>query len=371
MQDPEEARKRFLESVATRDRVTDWQIEQAGKAVLWWQSRVRANDPEPGVTGSWETVRKVVVERLRKRDYAYRTEQTYLRWMERFREFSRNKAPTHVKTADVRRFLTHLAVRDEVVAATQDQAFHALRFLFVEVLGKEFAELEGTVRAQRKEKVPVVLTPEEVGRLLVEVPLAYRLMSELYYGTGMRLSEGVRLRVKDLDFGNGYIVVRQGKGGKDRRVPLPQRLVKPLGERIEVLRQLHAEDRAAGVAGVYLPEALLRKYPKAGTEFGWQWLWPMKRLSVDPRAGVPRRHHVDAKLLQRAIRSAAQQAKFEKRVTPHVLRHSFATHLLEAGSDIRTVQELLGHARVETTMIYTHVLAKNGSGVVSPLDRLS
>ncbi len=367
--------KGFLAALEREDRWQDWQVSQAQRAVRWYQrtfeGNIRAEADSAGALGkdsSWDQVYAEARRILRQHDYAYRTEETYLGWMKRFERFCQGKPPGRVSVDLAKGFLSDLAVTKEVRASTQNQAFHAVRFLFIEVLGKDFSGMEGTVRAQTREHVPVVLTRDEVKKLLEQLEGSYRLAAELMYGSGMRISECMRLRIKDLDFGNGYITVVEGKGSKDRRVPLPKRLEGALTQRIEQLRRLHQEDRQANLGGVFLPGALERKFPNAGKEFSWQWLWPMRNVSVDPRTGLTRRHHVSPKLVQRAIRGATKSAGIDKRVTPHVLRHSFATHVLEAGGDIRTVQELLGHADVSTTMIYTHVMNKPGLGVKSPLD---
>ena len=377
LKSPEDARKRFIEAMTASESYAEWQVRQAERAVRWFQARfgsggeekvARAQTARLAPESSWEEVMAAVTRVLRQRDYAYRTEQTYLGWIKRFRQYTCAKHPAGLSTDSASAFLSDLAVDKGVGASTQNQAFHAVRFLFVEILGKEFSNLEGTIRAQRRERIPVVLTREEVSRFFECTSAGYRLMAQVMYGTGIRVSECARLRVKDLDFGNGFITVRQGKGAKDRRVPLPKKLEGCLRDRIERLRELHAEDRKADLAGVFLPGALERKYPNAGKEFTWQWFWPMLKPAVDPRSGVLRRHHVHVKQIQRAVRVAAKKAGIDKPLTPHVLRHSFATHLLEDGYDIRTVQELLGHKDVSTTMIYTHVMNKPGMGVRSPLD---
>lgn len=267
-------------------------------------------------------------------------------------------------------FLAHLAADRGVSASTQNQALNALVFLFREVLGRPLPEMQ-FARARRPPRLPVVLTRDEVRRLIEALGGTYALMARLMYGTGMRLMECLRLRVGDLDFGSALIVVRDGKGGKDRVVPLPRRLVEPLQRHLKEVRALHEDDLAAGVAGVYLPDALARKAPGAPREWIWQWVFPSAQLSTDPKAGLVRRHHLNETGLQRAIKRAGARAGLAKRVNSHALRHSFATHLLEAGYDIRTVQELLGHADVSTTMIYTHVLNRPGVlPVRSPVDAL-
>jgi integron integrase len=367
----------FLASLREDSSFEEWQLAQARRAVEWYQKAFQPGKESPETRSAcslspdatWEEVFEAVRRILRQRDYAYRTEQTYLMWLQRFAKFTGNGRPTTVSCHDASRFLSDLAVEQAVAAATQNQGFHAVRFLFVEVLEKDFSGMENTIRAQSRERVPVVLSREEVKTLFCKLNAGYRPMAELMYGTGMRISECMRLRIKDLDFDNGYIVVREGKGSKDRRVPLPKKLEGELKARVERLRGLFEEDRKADLPGVALPGALERKYPHAGKQFPWQWFWPMKNLSIDPVTRITRRHHVHVKLVQRAIRLAAREAG-DKRVTPHVLRHSFATHLLEAGADIRTVQELLGHSDVSTTMIYTHVMNKPGLAVRSPLDEM-
>jgi len=271
--------------------------------------------------------------------------------------------------AEVEAFLSTLATRDDVAASTQNQALSALLFLYREVLGVELPWMESVVRAKRPQKIPAVLSRDEVARMLAMLDGQLWLMGALLYGTGMRLMECVRLRIQDVDFGRREIVVRNGKGGKDRRVPLPRRLHERLNEHVERVRVQHHADLLAGHGEVYLPHALARKYPNAGREFGWQYVFPSPRHSRDPRSGAVRRHHVDEGTLQRAVKAARQAAGIRKAATCHTLRHSFATHLLEAGHDIRTVQELLGHKDVATTQIYTHVLGRGAGGVLSPLDR--
>ena len=258
-----------------------------------------------------------------------------------------------------------------VSPSTQSQALNALIFLYKQVLECEIGELGNYQRPAVRRQVPVVLTREEVSRLSVCMSGRFKLMAELLYGTGMRLMECVRLRVKDVDFGNGYIVVRAGKGAKDRRVPLAERQAGPLKRHLEEeVRPLYEKDRVAGTGAVYIPETLSRKYPNAGREWKWQYLFPAAQVSKDPRTGLTRRHHIHENGLQRAVKEAADKAGLAKRVTCHTLRHSFATHLLESGYDIRTVQELLGHSDVSTTMIYTHVLNRPGVAVRSPGDML-
>jgi integron integrase len=305
----------------------------------------------------------------RARHYSIRTERAYVGWVRRYVLANGRRHPRQLGQAELAAFLTALAVQGKVAAGTQNQALSALLFLYRQVLGmQDLPWLEGVVRAKHPSRIPVVLSRAEMQGLLAHIDEACWLMAALLYGTGMRLMECVRLRVKDVDFERGEIVVRDGKGAKDRRVPLPKRLRTPLQERIERTRVVHAQDRADGLGRVWLPAALERKYPNAAREFGWQYVFPAQRVSVVPRSGAKRRHHVDEAVLQRAVKSARGRAGIAKPASCHTLRHSFATHLLESGHDIRTVQELLGHKDVATTQIYTHVLGRGASGVLSPLD---
>jgi integron integrase len=270
---------------------------------------------------------------------------------------------------EIRQFLSHLANEGQVSASTQNQALSALLFLYREVLGVELPFVDGHAQAKRPVRVPVVLTRQEVDRVLGHLSGTHYLMASLLYGAGLRLMEAVRLRVKDVDFGYKQITVRDGKGEKDRRTVLPGQLMNPLHFHLIHVRRLHEEDLRQGYGRVYLPYALERKYPKASAEWGWQWVFPADKLSVDPRTGLVRRHHASEDMLQKAVKKAVRQAGITKRAGCHTLRHSFATHMLEAGYDLRTIQELLGHANVQTTQIYTHVLNRGGRGVRSPLDR--
>jgi integron integrase len=311
-----------------------------------------------------------VRDRIRFKHYSLRTEQAYVDWIKRFILFHDKRHPVALGAPEVEAFLTHLAVAGQVAAATQNQAKSALLFLYREVLGVDLPWLTEVVPAKVPARLPVVLTREEVASVLRRLDGTHRLIGHLLYGTGMRIMEGVRLRVKDVEFARGEIVVRDGKGAKDRMAVLPRRLVRPLHTQLARVRDLHRRDLAAGLGAVYLPNALARKYPHAAREWGWQYIFPAAKLSADPRSGAIRRHHLGDQAFQRAMRQAVRDAQLAKPATPHTLRHSFATHLLEAGYDIRTVQELLGHSDVSTTMIYTHVLNRGGRGVVSPLDRL-
>jgi integron integrase len=413
----------YLDALGRLDRIEDWQFAQivdaveilhslAGSAAAnevdwgWWRDSARTLDTRhptiareipsrPGeVTGAeavsgarlkekrnppsaLDAVRNQhapVLERMiaeiRRRKYSIRTEQTYESWVCRFIQFCGNRDPAQVAADRIVAFLEDLAVRGQVSASTQNQALNALVFLYKQVLGQPLEALGEFTRAKRPQRLPVVLTRGEVARLLGQLNGTARTMGSLLYGTGMRLMECVRLRVQDVDFDYHQIIVRDGKGQKDRVVPLPQRLEQPLREQLELARGLHEQDLELGYGEVFLPEALSRKWPNAPKEWIWQYVFPSGRLSVDPRSGKTRRHHVHENGLQKSVKAAAQRAGITKKVNCHCLRHSFATHLLESGYDIRTVQELLGHADVSTTMIYTHVLNRGGQGVLSPLDGL-
>jgi len=305
---------------------------------------------------------------LRTERYAYRTEQTYLDWVRRFLIFAAPRTRRELSWEDAKEYLDYLTVIRRVAGGTQNQALSALQFLFGTVLKRRVGGKHDLQRAPQTRRVPTVLTRDEVGQLLDLMEGQGKLMAELMYGAGLRVMECVRLRVKDVDFGNGYIVVRGGKGDKDRRAPLPRKLLKPLKGQLERAKERWERDRALGLEGVFMPEALSVKYINAGKEWGWFWLFPSESLSMDPWAMVERRHHVDANGVQKLVKRCSLRAGLTKPVTPHTLRHSFATHLLDNGSDIRTVQELLGHADVSTTMIYTHVLNRPGLAVRSPLD---
>ena len=271
---------------------------------------------------------------------------------------------------EVEHFLSHLATQGNVSAATQNQALSAILFLYREVFEQQLPWMDNVIRAKKPQRLPVVLSKEEVAKILSRMEGTYSLMARLLYGTGMRIMECCRLRVQDVDFDRGEILIRNGKGAKDRVTMLPTSLAEPLKAHLAKRRQLFDDDTAKGMADVYLPDALERKYPSASRDWVWQYVFCSGSFSTDPRSGAVRRHHLDEKLLQRAMKRAVAAANIAKPATPHTFRHSFATHLLEGGYDIRTVQELLGHSDVSTTMIYTHVLNKGGRGVTSPLDHL-
>ena len=307
---------------------------------------------------------------LRTRHYSRRTEKAYVHWIKRYIFFHGKRHPAEMGAAEVTAFLTALAVRDRVAASTQNQALNALLFLYREILGVELPWLDGLVRAKRPQHLPTVLTREEVRTVLEQLDRAPRLMALLLYGAGLRLLECCRLRIKDVDFATNQITIRDGKGSKDRVTMLPSAVKIDLARHVERARALHQRDLAAGAGWVELPWALGRKYPNAGREWAWQWVFPATRLYVDPSTGQRRRHHLHESVVQRAVREAVLKAGLAKKATCHTFRHSFATHLLEDGHDIRTVQELLGHQDVSTTMIYTHVLNRGPAAVRSPADRV-
>ena len=335
---------------------------------------IEQNATAPVVKSDMAPAKPRLLDQVRQRicvkHYSRSTEKTYIHWIKAFIHFHNLRHPRDMGAAEVEAYLSHLATAREVAAGTQNQAMHAILFLYKEVLGIDLPWLNGITRAKPSQRLPTVLTQAEAQALLHHTSGLPGLVVRLLYGTGMRLMEGLRLRVKDIDFEHRQIVIRAGKGDKDRVTMLPDSLVEPLRQRLADRRKMHDLDLARGMADVELPHALERKYPNAGKEFGWQYIFAAADYSADPRSGVIRRHHIHEKTIQRHVKQAAQRAGIMKPTHPHTLRHSFATHLLEAGYDIRTVQELLGHSDVSTTMIYTHVLNRGGRGVTSPLDRI-
>ena len=311
-----------------------------------------------------------VVAKMRVKHYSLRTEKTYIDWIKRYIWHFDKRHPKDMGAVEVEVFLTHLAVDRNVSASTQNQAKSALLYLYKEVLGVELPWLDNVTQAKVPQRMPVVLTQAEVQAVLSRMDGTMWLIASLLYGSGLRIMEALRLRVKDIDFAQREILVREGKGFKDRVTMLPMSLVEPLKAHLLKVQVLHNDDLNAGHGEVFMPMALDRKYPSGGKSWSWQYCFPSVKLSVDPRSKVIRRHHADEKTVQRAVKKAVKLAGIVKLATPHTLRHSFATHLLAGGYDIRTVQELLGHSDVATTMIYTHVLNKGGRGVASPLDIL-
>lgn len=320
--------------------------------------------PDPSAPRLLDQVREVI----RIRHYSIRTEQAYLQWIRRFILFHQKRHPREMGAPELTAFLSHLAIQRNVAASTQNQALHAILFLYREVLKISLPWLDEVQRAKKPQHLPVVFTREEVKALLAQLQGTLWLMAVLTYGGGLRLLECLRLRVKDVDFHYRQLVVRDAKGQKDRVTMLPNSLIEPLRMHLARIHQLHEADLREGYGRVYLPHALATKYPNADREWGWQYVFPSSRRSIDPRSGAERRHHAPEDSLQRGVKQAIRKANIIKPGSVHTLRHSFATHLLESGYDIRTVQELLGHADVKTTMIYTHVLNRGGRGVISPVD---
>ena len=314
-----------------------------------------------------EQVRDVI----RKRHYSIRTEQAYVEWIRRFIMFHKEQHPKDMGEKEISQFISHLATDKNVAASAQNQALKAIVFLYKQVLNVEPGDFGHMERARKPEKLPTVMSRDEAGRILASMTGIHQLMAKLLYGCGLRLMECVCMRVKDIDFEQNHIIVRDGKGMKDRSTMLPEQLKPLLLEHLERVRIMHEQDLKKGYGEVFLPFALERKYPNDACEWGWQYVFPSGRISKDPRSGKMRRHHISENSLQRAVQKAARKANLTKHVSPHTFRHSFATHLLEGGYDIRTVQELLGHKEVTTTMIYTHVINKGGMGVQSPLDTLN
>ena len=356
-----------------------WQVDQARRAVRSYIDYTRLHGDEtsesPEVTasklpGSWENLELRVRDELRLQHKSYQTEKAYLSWLKRFREFSRSKDIPDLDGEDVRKFLTYLVVRREVSFATQKQAFNALLFVYRYIIDVEIGTLDEVPRSAKKRKLPVVLSTKEIGLIFQHLDGVHRLMAMLIYGSGLRLEECLTLRVKDVDFDTGIITIRSGKGGKDRRTILPGNLASRLEAHLLKSRVLFDDDRRKNVNGVELPGALERKYPNKGKEWAWFWVFPSPRLSVDPRGQVVRRFHLFPSTLQKVFHAAVLASGIQKQASVHTLRHSFATHLIEKGYDIRTVQELLGHSNVSTTMIYTHVAEVNRLSVISPLDNL-
>jgi|Deesub1362A_J573_1020465.scaffolds.fasta_scaffold02508_5 integron integrase len=361
-------KNRFLKNLSTSHE--GWQVKQADYAIKLYNHFLSIQTPQehPPGTKEWDTIETRTRKIIRLRQLSYRTEKSYLGWIRRFREFVREKAPSETGGDEFQEFLTHLALERRVSPSTQNQALNALVFLFKHVLDRDIEGHIDAVRAKYRRRLPVVLTRREVQMILSRMQGVPKLMASLMYGCGLRVSECVRLRIKDVDMEQGVVIVRQGKGDKDRITVLPENLKDLLLEHMGKVKRVYEQDRSQNLAGVSMPGALERKYPGAGKQWGWFWMFPSGSLSIDPRGNIVRRHHLHPATLQRAFRKAVKEAGITKSATVHSLRHSFATHLLEDGYDLRTVQELLGHRHINTTMVYTHVAKRNILGVKSPLD---
>jgi integron integrase len=345
----------------------NWFFAEGRRSSAW----TPGGEPTPGHADTGRTPwERRLIERLRLNHYSWRTEQTYREWAWRLDAFVGRQGAEAATAEDAKEFLTELAVKGRVSKSTQKQALNALVYLFREALGRDLGDVSGYEVSRRGARVPTVLTRGECRRLFEKLEGTARLMAQITYGGGLRLTELLRLRIKDVDLKRQQLFVRSGKGDKDRVTVLPEKLVEALRAHRDRVRGLYEEDRAEKVAGVWLPEALERKYPGAGVSWEWFWFFPSRQLMRDPHSGWYRRHHVLDATFQHAIREAMKAARLNKRVTPHTLRHSFATHLLDEGADIRTVQDLLGHVDVATTQIYTHVMKRPGLGVRSPFDSL-
>ncbi len=374
--------KDFLDTLESESK-EDWQLRQAYRAIkLLIEDYMGLSidfdrDPETICSEmpvynpkTWKEAFTKFINEIRFQHLSYSTEKTYRSWIRRFISFCNNTLPEQITSSHVKRFLVHLAVDRNVSASTQNQAFNALLFLFRHVLNKEFNVDDNVIRAKKSTRIPVVFSRDEIKILFKCIADKYLLHAKLIYGCGLRLRECIRLRVKDLDFENKSLEVRFGKGNKDRTVPLPEMLHPQLKKHFEKARKIHDTDLQAGNGSVHMPFALDKKYPNASRQWKWQYVFPSKKLSLDPREKVVRRHHMHPRAIQRAMAKALEKSGIPKKATIHTLRHSFATHLLQDGYDIRTIQELLGHKNVETTMIYTHVLRNLEGKVVSPLEKL-
>jgi len=366
-----EQKNLFLSHVAKL--YEDWQVKQADTALrLYDYFLSQTISPETGeaisVREKWQIIEERMRDALRLRHRSLSTEKTYLIWLRSFRTFVAEKQPEQLEGRDLQDFLSHLAVEKKVSPSTQNQALNAIVFLYRNVLDKNIEQELSAVRAKQRRRLPVVLTIKEIQSIFDQLSGTSKLLAMLIYGAGLRLQECLQLRVKDIDLEQSLLIIRSGKGDKDRRTVLPEALKNDLINHLSEIRSVYDQDRKEGITGVWLPGALEKKYPNAGKEWGWFWLFPSKSFSIDPRRNIVRRHHVHPSFLQKAFKVAVGKAGITKQASVHTLRHSFATHLLEKGYDIRTIQELLGHKNLQTTMIYTHIASKKVLGVKSPLD---
>ncbi len=365
--------KDFIESLYNEYEI--WRVQQARKAVLFFQAYKKAYEVDRETVGrlqesTWTDICSQTRDELRLQHKSYKTEKAYTTWLKRFIAYTGSKPVSRIGENDIKKFLTYLAVQRRVSISTQKQAFNALLFVFRYIIEVEINNLDNVPKSKIMRKLPVVLSGDEIAKIFSNMEGVQRLMVKLIYGSGLRLEECLTLRIKDLDFENNVITVRSGKGNKDRRTVLPQHLAESLSVHIKKIRILYEKDRKENCNGVELPFALEKKYPDAGKEWNWFWLFPSSKLSIDPRSNTIRRFHLYPSTLQKAFHSAVKKTQIHKHASIHSLRHSFATHLIEKGYDIRTIQELLGHSNVSTTMIYTHVAEKNKLSVISPFDNL-
>jgi integron integrase len=375
----------YLDSLEALEKIADWQVKQASDAVILYVGKYlkrplqqitplskdfTAKSIDQKGSLQWEQTLEETKNVIRLRHYSLSTEKTYLGWIGRFKNYIKDRDPTLLESNDMKKYLTHLALHGRVSASTQNQAFNALLFLYRQILHKEVDDLTSVARAKRKVNLPTVLSRDEVKILLSFLNRQYLLLAQLMYGCGLRLMECLRLRIKDVDFENDLLMVRSGKGEKDRALMIPGKIREELAKHITSVKEVHDQDLKMGYGEVSLPDALEKKYPGAPKEWGWQWVFPAEKLSVDPRTGKVMRWHIHPSAIQRAVKEAVIKAGLPKMASCHTLRHSFATHLLEAGHNIRTIQELLGHKHVNTTMIYTHMIRKKPSEIRSPLDGL-
>ncbi|MBN2617845.1 MAG: integron integrase [Spirochaetales bacterium] len=347
------------------DKVPEWRYRQARLAIIYYLRFTDKKETNP----SWDKIQHKTKEELRFQHKSYNTEKNYIYWLNNFINYYQ-KEPEKVTEEDIKKFLTHIAIHNNVAVATQKQAFNALLFVCRNVLCIEIKDLNHMVKSVKGKKLPVVLSPLEIKNILKYVKGSKLLMLQLIYGAGLRLEECLSLRIKDLDFEGGIITIRSGKGNKDRLTILPKYLIDNMEKHLTVVEKIYKYDRLKNVNGVEVPGALEKKYPMAGIEWGWFWVFPAKKLSIDPRTNLIRRYHLYPSTLQKTFHEAILKSSVTKKASIHTLRHSFATHLVESGYDIRTIQELLGHSNLSTTMIYTHVATKNKLSVISPFDNL-
>ncbi len=370
----------YLDTLEADEKIADWQVKQAADAVILYVEKylkkplqqltppIKETATDQKTSAQWKQILEEAKSAIRLRHLSLSTEKTYLGWIGRFKTFLKDREPHLLDANDMKKYLTHLALHHRVSASTQNQAFNGLLFLYRNILHKEVDDLTSVPRAKRKMNLPTVLSRDEVKSLLSHLDGEFLLMGQLMYGCGLRLTECLQLRIKDVDFENNLLMVRSGKGEKDRALMIPGKIKDELAKHISSVKEIHDQDLKMGYGEVSLPDALEKKYPNAPKEWTWQWLFPAKNLSVDPRSGKVMRWHIHPSAIQRAVKEGVRKANLPKMASCHTLRHSFATHLLESGHNIRTIQELLGHKHVNTTMIYTHLIRKKPSEVRSPLD---